>query len=69
MANTNLLEVRSSSGYLMHKIFYAKDVAFSKIFLDNCVVSDRNALFVDLAVTALVDQFADRLEIRLAGIN
>jgi hypothetical protein len=47
----------------MHEILDAKDVVFSKTFLDDSIVAKRDALFVDLSVPALVNQLTNRLEI------
>lgn len=59
-----LLEVRPGSDNLMHEIFDAKDVVLAQVLLDDGVVGEGSALFVDLAVAALVDQLADGLEVR-----
>jgi hypothetical protein len=58
-----LFEVRASSDDLMHEILDAKDVVFSKTFLDDSIVAQRDALFVDLSVPALVNQFTNRFQI------
>lgn len=53
----------------MHKIFHAKDVVLSEIFFDDGIGREGNALLVNFSVSALVDQFADGLEIGLADKN
>ncbi len=63
---TYLLEVWPGSSDLMHQIFDTKNVVFAERFLDNTVVGQGNALFVNLAISALVDQLADRFQVRLA---
>ena len=50
----------------MNKVLNAEDVVLLQRGLDDAVVRERDALLVDLAVTSLVDQFTDRLEIGLA---
>lgn len=62
-----LLEVGTSCDDLMNKVFHRKNVKFAERLLDNAVVRKRNTLFVDLPVSALVDQFAHRLQVRLAS--
>ena len=51
----------------MDEILNAKDVVFTEVSLDDAVVGKRDALLVDLAVTALVDQLTDCLQVGLAG--
>lgn len=50
----------------MHKVLHTEDVELAEPSLDNGVVGEGNALPVDLAISTLVDQFSDRLEVRLA---
>jgi len=59
-----LLEVGTGSDNLMHEILDAKDVVLAEVLLDDGIVGERDALFVDLAVAAFVDQLADGLEVR-----
>jgi len=49
------------------EILNAKDVVFTEVSLDDAVVGKRDALLVDLAVTTLVDQLTDCLQVGLAG--
>jgi hypothetical protein len=51
----------------MDEILNTKDVEFTKVSLDDIVVRQRDALFVNLAITALVDQLTDCLQVGLAG--
>lgn len=51
----------------MDEILDAKDVVFSECLLDHLVVRERDSLFVDLSVAALVDQLANSLEVWFAG--
>ena len=67
--NTNLLEVGASSEDLVNEILDGEDVMLAKRGLNDLVVGEGNALLVDLAVAALVDQLADGLEVGLAVIS
>lgn len=62
-----LLEVRSNSDNFMNDIFDGDDSVFAKMLFDDSVVGKWNALLVDLAVTALVNKFADGFQVRLPG--
>ena len=62
-----LLEVGANSDDLVDEILNGEDVVLAESFLDDSVVGKGNTLLVDLAVTALVDKFADGLEVGLAG--
>ena len=57
-----LFEVGSDGQNLMNQILHAHDTVFPQVLLDDLVVSERDALLVDLAVAALVDEIADGLE-------
>jgi hypothetical protein len=61
-----LLEVGADSVDLVDQVFHADDTIFAEIVLDQLVVGKSNALLVDLSVSALVDEFADRLQIGVA---
>lgn len=50
----------------MDKVLDGEDVDLSKRSLNDLVVGKGNALLVDLAVAALVDQLADGLQVGLA---
>jgi hypothetical protein len=63
---SDLLEVGAGSGNLVNEVFYGEDVVFAEGLLDDGIVGQGNTLFVDLAVTALVKEFADRLDVWLA---
>lgn len=62
-----LFEVGANSEDFVDKVLDGKDVVFSECLLDHLVVGEGYSLFVDLSVTALVDQLADSLEVGLAG--
>lgn len=47
----------------MHKILNAENIVFAEGLLDDGVVGERDALLVDLAVTALVDKFTNGLQV------
>ena len=47
----------------MNKIFHANDAEFTKVVFDQLIVGKGDALLVDLAVAALVDEFSDRLQV------
>lgn len=56
---TDLLEVWSRSSDFVHEVLYTEDVVLAKLLLNDSVISEGNALLVDLAVSTLVDQFSD----------
>jgi hypothetical protein len=58
-----LLEVLAAGGDLVDKILNADDVVLAEGGLDDAVVGEGDALGVDLAVSALVDELADGLEV------
>lgn len=53
----------------MDEVLDREDVVLAESLLDDRVVGKRNALLVDLSVSALVDQLTDRLQVRLAVIG
>jgi len=61
-----LLEVRADGDDLMDQILHAHDAVFPQVILDDLVIGEGDALLVDLAVAALVDEGADGLEVRVA---
>jgi hypothetical protein len=58
-----LLEVRSNGKDLVDQILHADNAVLAQVGLDDRVVSESNALLVDLSVSALVDELADGLEV------
>lgn len=50
----------------MYEILHGENVVFAKRLLNDAVVGQRDALFVDLTVSALVDQLAHGLQVGLA---
>ena len=50
----------------MDQVLHADDAEFAQVVLDQLVVGKRNALLVDLAISTLVDELADRLEVGVA---
>lgn len=61
----NCLEVRANGRNLVDKVLDRDDTVLAKVLLDHAVVRDRDALTVDLGVTALVNELANRLQVRL----
>ena len=53
-----LLEIGSHCHNLVHQILHTNNPQFSQLLLDEGVICQGDALFVDLAVPALVDQVA-----------
>lgn len=66
LCNTNLLEVGANGEDLVNEVLDREDIVFAKGFLNDSIVGQRDALFVDLAVAALVDQLTNGLQIWLA---
>ena len=66
MADTHLLEIGANGEDLVHEILNGEDVVLAQSPLDDGVVGERDTLLVDLAVSALVDKLAYRLEVGLA---
>ena len=64
---TNLLEVGAGGDDLVDQVLDAENVVLAEVLLDDLVVGEGDALLADLAVSALVDQFTDGLEVGLAG--
>jgi hypothetical protein len=58
-----LFEVGSGSGDFMDKILNAKNIKLSKDLFDNGIVCKRDALLIDFAVSAFVDQFTNRFQV------
>lgn len=58
-----LLEVGADGDNLVNEILHADDAVLSEALLDDGVVGQGDALLVDLAVPALVDELLDALEV------
>ena len=58
-----LLEVGTHGVDLVHQILHGEDAELAQHLLDLLVAGNRHALHVQLRVTALVDQGADRLQV------
>jgi hypothetical protein len=58
-----LLEVGADGVDLVDKILHADNAVLAEVLLDDGVVGERDALLVDLAVSALVDELLDALEV------
>jgi len=61
-----LLEVGAGGGDLVDEVFNREDIELAEGFLDDGVVGEGDALLGHLAMSTLIDQLADRFEIRLA---
>ena len=61
----NLLEIGSNSINLVANILNTDDSVLTKLLLDHLVICKWDSLLVDLAVSSLQDQLANRLEIRV----
>jgi hypothetical protein len=57
----SLFEVRSDGEDLVDQVLHAHDAVLAKALLDDGVIRERNALFVDLAIATLVDELSDGL--------
>jgi len=58
-----LLEVGADGEDLVDEILHADDAILAEVFLNDGVVGESDALLVDLAVSALVDELTDALEV------
>lgn len=58
-----LLEVGANSVDLVDQVLNTDNAVLAEVLLDDLVVGQRDALLVDLAVTALVDELADGLQV------
>jgi len=61
-----LLEVGANSEDLVDEILNTDDAVLAEVLLDDGVVGEGDALAVDLAVAALVDELTDALEVGIA---
>ena len=61
-----MLEVGPDGIDLMNKVLHADDAELAQVLLDNGVVSERDALLIDLAVATLVYQLTNVLERRIS---
>ena len=62
-------EMFSNGIDLMNQILHADDSIFPKRSSNQCIVCQGNSLFVDFAITTLVDQFIYRLQIWVSPCN
>jgi hypothetical protein len=61
-----LLEVGANGVDLVDEVLDTDDAELAEVLLDEVVVGDREALLVDLSVTALVDELTDGLQVGVA---
>jgi len=59
----DLLEVWSDGVDLVDDVLHADNAVLAEVLLDDLIVGERHALLVDLAVTALVDELTDGLQV------
>jgi hypothetical protein len=59
----SLLEVGADSVNFMDEVFHTDHAVLTEVLLNHLVVSKGDSLLVDLAVSALVDELADGLEV------
>jgi hypothetical protein len=64
-----LLEVGADGVDLVNQILDADDAVLAKVLLDNGIVGERDALLVDLAISALVDELLDALQVGVTVRN
>lgn len=64
-----LLEVGADSVDFVDKILHTDDAILAEVLLNDLVVRERNALLVDLAITTLVDELTDGLEVGVTICN
>lgn len=64
-----LLEVGADGVDLVNKILHADDAVLAEVLLDDGVIGKGDALTVDLAVSALVDELPDALQVGVAISN
>ena len=62
----SLLEIGADGIDLVDQVLYTDYSVLAKVGFDKLVVRQSNTLLVDLAITTLVDQFAHRLDRRIA---
>ena len=65
----SLLEVGANSEDLVDQILHADNAVLAEAALDESVVGEGNALLLDLSVSALVDEFADGLQVGVSVGN
>jgi hypothetical protein len=61
-----LLEVGTDGEDLVDQILHAHDAELAQVVLDQLIVSERDALLVDLAISTLVDELAHRFKVGIA---
>jgi len=65
----DLLEVGPDGVDLVDHVLNADNAVLAETLLNDGIISERDTLLVDLAITALVDELADRLEVGVAVSN
>jgi hypothetical protein len=62
----SLLEVGSDSEDLVDQVLHADNAVLSQVGFDDRVIGESNALLIDLSVSTLVDEFTNRLQVRVS---
>jgi hypothetical protein len=65
----SLLEVGADSEDLVDQILHADNAILAEVGLNKSVVSESNALLVNLAITTLVDELSDGFEVGVSISN
>ena len=65
----DLLEVRAHGEDLMDQVLHADNTVLAQVVFDDLVVGEGNALLLDLAISTLVDELANSLEVGVAVGN
>ena len=61
-----LLEIWADSVDLVNQVLHTDNAVFAEVLFDQLIVSQGDALLIDLAVATLVDELADGFEVRVA---
>lgn len=61
-----MLEVWTDGVDLVDQVFHTDDTVLAKALLDELIVGEWDALLVDLAISTLVDELTNRLQIGIA---
>ena len=62
----SLLEVGTNGEDLVNQILHADNAVLAKAVLNDGIIGEGDALFVDLSVSALVDKLTNCLEVRVS---
>lgn len=62
----SLLEVGTNSEDLVDQILHTHNAVLAQVVLNKLIVGKSNTLLVDLAISSLIDELSDRLEVGVA---